>query len=199
MDMNTQKIGLLGGSFNPAHLGHVYISLEALQLLGLDEVWWLVSPQNPLKNPTEIAPFALRMQQATVIAAPHPVIKVLDFEETTNTRYTFDTISTLKQHYPQHNFIWLMGADNLLQLPKWHKWQEIMHLIPIAVMNREQLKPACLAGEVATSFATNMIQNPNKLATSRPPAWLFLDIPPHPASASAIRQTTLNKNTTGKI
>lgn len=126
------RIGLLGGSFNPAHGGHRRISLAALDRLGLDELWWLVSPQNPLKPAAGMAPLAARVASARA-AARHPRIRVLALPQD---RYTVDTVRVLRQRHPQHRFIWLMGADNLAQLDRWHDWRGLARTVPIAVFAR---------------------------------------------------------------
>lgn len=182
-----KKIGLLGGSFNPAHEGHVYISEKALELLGLDEIWWLVSPQNPLKETEGMASFEKRFATAQKIAAGNPKIHVSDFEKKSGTNYTFDTLTALNTMYKQHNFVWIMGADNLVQFPKWHKWREILGATPIAIFNREGFKDKALTGEVVTEFSAYKIENLAKLATSIPPAWAFMDIETPKISATQIR------------
>lgn len=128
-----KTVGLLGGSFNPAHDGHRHISLQALKLLGLDEVWWLVSPLNPLKQAKDMASYDRRVASAEKIAS-HPRIKVSRVEQEINTRYTIDTISKLQKMYPDISFVWLMGADNLLEFHHWYCWRSIMHAVPIAVL-----------------------------------------------------------------
>lgn len=188
-----KKIGLLGGSFNPAHSGHVYISEQALELLGLDEIWWLVSPQNPLKEKYEMAAFAERMQQAVQAASACKRIIVSDFEAHSNTVYTYDTICRIKALYPNNNFVWLMGADNLLQFPKWHRWRDIMQSIAIAVFNRDNSKIKALSGEVANEFAARKINYAIKLIHSVPPAWAFLDIRTHPLSSTKLRVEKLQQ------
>ena len=125
-----RAIGLLGGSFNPAHEGHRMISLIALKRLGLDEVWWLVSPQNPLKPVAGMAPFAERLASARAVAG-HRRIKVSDIETRLGTHFTRDTLKRLAQRRRQHDFVWLMGADNLVQFPKWEGWQEIFNTVPL--------------------------------------------------------------------
>lgn len=195
-----KKIGLLGGSFNPAHAGHVYISQQALALLDLDEIWWLVSPQNPLKEEAGMASFAERFDKAKEVAAGNDKILVSDFENNLapssasrggGKTYTFNTISALKSKYPDCNFVWLMGADNMLQFPKWHRWRDIMNLMPVAVFNRGKFKEKALLGEVAVEFATNRVQNLGKLSCSKLPAWAFLDIKTHPMSATKLREELL--------
>ena len=128
-------IGLLGGSFNPAHAGHRHISVEALRRLRLDAVWWLVSPQNPLKPDAGMAGQAVRINAARV-AARHPRIVVSGIEATLRTRFTVDTVAALVRRFPQHRFVWLMGADNLAQLHRWRDWRRLAHMVPIAVLAR---------------------------------------------------------------
>lgn len=131
----TRRIGLLGGSFNPAHVGHRHITLEAIRALALDEVWWLVSPGNPLKSADGMAPFAARLASARRMARRAP-IRASDIETRMRTRYTFDTLRTIRQRFPQHNFIWIMGADNLAQFDRWQRWRDIARTMPIAVVAR---------------------------------------------------------------
>ncbi|NIJ23338.1 nicotinate-nucleotide adenylyltransferase [Sphingomonas japonica] len=130
------RIGLLGGSFNPAHRGHRAISLAALSALGLDEVWWLVSPGNPLKQgAADMAPFAARMASAQAMAR-HAPIRPTAIERRLGTRYTVDTLRKLVALRPKHDFIWLMGADNLAQFDQWKGWRDIARTMPIAVIAR---------------------------------------------------------------
>lgn len=130
------KIGLLGGSFNPAHEGHLHISEIALKKLKLSQVWWLVSPQNPLKN--KVGKYPERLAQAKKIVGSNPRIVVSDIENKIGTVYTVDTLKRLKQKFPSYDFVWLMGADNLIQLPRWKRWQEIVKLVPIHVFDRAE-------------------------------------------------------------
>ncbi|AOH83692.1 nicotinate-nicotinamide nucleotide adenylyltransferase [Sphingomonas panacis] len=130
------RIGILGGSFNPAHQGHRAISLAALDALGLDEVWWLVSPGNPLKEASgDMAPLAVRLASARVVAR-HAPIRVSALEVRLGTRYTVDTIVKLVRLYPKKRFIWLMGSDNLAQFDQWRGWRRIAREVPIAVIAR---------------------------------------------------------------
>jgi nicotinate-nucleotide adenylyltransferase len=180
------RIGLLGGSFNPAHDGHRAISLAALRALGLDQVWWLVSPQNPLKPARGMASFAARLASARMTAR-HPRIRVSDLERRLGTRYTADTVRRLRA-FRDIRFVWLMGADNLLQLPRWQRWTEIVRTMPFAVLARSTARPA-LAGRAAKRFAAARLDPlvARRLADRRAPAWVFLGIRRHPASATAIR------------
>src|ERR1700712_3325200 len=116
------RIGLLGGSFNPAHSGHRAISLAAIAALGLDEVWWLVSPGNPLKPVAGMAPLAARLASARRVGRRAP-LRPHAIEQRLGTRYPVDTLATLVRRYPGRRFIWLMGADNLVQFPQWRDWR----------------------------------------------------------------------------
>jgi nicotinate-nucleotide adenylyltransferase len=131
----VSRIGLLGGSFNPAHLGHRRLSLNALRALGLDEVWWLVSPGNPLKPEDGMAPLAVRLASARHVAR-HAPIRPSAIEAELGTRYTADTLEKLVRLYPQHCFVWLMGGDNLAQFHRWRDWRKIARTVPIAVVAR---------------------------------------------------------------
>jgi nicotinate-nucleotide adenylyltransferase len=157
-------------------------------MLGLDQVWWLVSPQNPLKPAKGMASLAERLAAARRVAR-HPRIKVTDLERRLGTRYTIDTVRRLLRQPDGTRFVWLMGADNLLQLPRWQRWTEIMRLMPIAVLDRRTPGPA-LAGRAAQRFANARLQpfQARHLADRFPPAWVFLPIRRHPASATAIRE-----------
>ncbi|WP_194743640.1 nicotinate-nucleotide adenylyltransferase [Thermaurantiacus tibetensis] len=128
-------IGLFGGSFNPAHGGHRLVSLEVMRRFGLDEVWWLVSPQNPLKPVAGMAPLAARLASARAVAR-HPRIRVTDLEARLGTQLTADTIAALRALHPKARFLWIMGADNLLQFHRWHDWRGIARMVPIVVVAR---------------------------------------------------------------
>lgn len=128
------RIGLLGGSFDPAHAGHLYVSEIARKLLKLDYVWWLVSPGNPLKP--QPGALGTRVSSARLAARHAPFIRVTDIEQRLGSRYTIDTLKALKRRFPQAQFTWLMGSDNLEQFARWRRWQEITNIIPIAVVRR---------------------------------------------------------------
>lgn len=184
-----RKIGLLGGSFNPAHAGHLHITLEALKRLGLDEVWWLVSPANPLKDPASFAPYAERVAQAQAVAA-HPRIRVLDIEHKLGTRYTIDTVKALQRRNPCVAFVWLMGADNLAGFHRWRCWRDLAGRIPIAVFDRVPYQHGALAGRFATAFRAFRLPEASAkhLVASAPPAWVYLFIRPHAASSTDLRK-----------
>lgn len=183
--MTRRLVGLLGGSFNPAHEGHLHLSLEALKRLGLHEVWWLVSPQNPLKPARGMASLERRLERARQLAR-HPRIRVADLERRLGTRFTVDTLRALRRRFRGLGFVWLMGADNLSQIPGWKGWTEIFALAPIAVFDRPPYARRALAGKAAQRFRRFRVQ-PRALAPAGPPAWAFVRMKPHPASATAIR------------
>ena len=185
----ARKIGLLGGSFNPAHDGHRDISLAALSYLGLDEIWWLVAPQNPLKSSADMAPFAQRLAEARRVAA-HPKIRVTDLEMRFGTRYTADTLKRLQHQFRAYRFVWLMGADNLAGMAAWKDWQQIFHLVPIAIFDRPTYTYKALAALAARRFATFRAreQASRTLVTSQPPAWTFVHHRLNPISATEIRR-----------
>jgi nicotinate-nucleotide adenylyltransferase len=183
------RIGLLGGSFNPAHAGHRHISLEAMRALGLDAVWWLVSPGNPLKEGAkDMASFAVRQASAKAMARRAP-ITVSDFEQREGTRFTVDTVRRLKQRYPHHRFIWLLGSDTLPNFHKWRNWRELARELPIAVIRRPGYDSAALAAR-ALSWLRRFV-HPSGQARHwtewSAPAILFLRLPADPTSATAIR------------
>jgi nicotinate-nucleotide adenylyltransferase len=182
------RVGLLGGSFNPAHDGHRHVSLTALRRLRLDQVWWLVSPQNPLKPAAGMAPQGERIRRARQVAR-HPRIRVTGLEARLGTRYTADTLAALHRRFPGVRFVWLMGADNLRQMPRWRRWQAIFGATAIAVFDRRPYSFQALAGQAARRYAHRRIAERQAfcLADRMPPAWVFLHSRLHPASATAIR------------
>jgi len=187
-DGRRARIGLLGGSFNPAHDGHLHVSLLALARLRLDEIWWLVSPQNPLKSTADMAPLARRLADARRLAR-HPRIRVSDVETALGTSYTVDTLAALIRRWRHIHFVWLMGADNLAQMPRWRRWSSIFHIMPIAIFDRPTYSFPALAGPAARRFAARRIPagSLGRLAGRKPPAWVFCHTRLHPASASRIR------------
>jgi len=183
------RIGLLGGSFNPAHRAHRRISLAAMHALGLDEVWWLVSPGNPLKEGAkDMAPFEARFETAQK-AARRSRIRVSDFESREGTRYTVDTVRKLRRRYPSHRFIWLLGSDTLPNFHKWHDWRGLAREVPIAVIRRPGYDSAARAARAMgwlRGFVHPSGQAMNWTEWSAP-AIICLRLPPDPTSATAIR------------
>ena len=184
-----KRIGLLGGSFNPAHVGHLHISKLALKILNLDEIWWLVTPQNPLKSTLNMASYSDRLQYAK-ITAKHPRIIVSDFEKQSGLCYSADTIMRLTQRHNSHRFIWLMGADNLCQIHHWRDWQYIFNRLPIAVFARSGYNQRSFAGKAALKFAQNRVNLnlANVIVDYQAPAWVFLPIRRNKISATIIRE-----------
>ncbi len=182
-------VGLLGGSFNPAHAGHRHISEMALKYLKLDEIWWLVSPQNPLKPSAGMAPLKERLASATK-QAKHPRMRAIAIEQELGTRYTADTLRALQRRFPRTKFVWLMGADNLRQIPRWEAWSSIFHLMPIAVFARPAYDLKALAGKAAIRFKKSRrnLRHAGRLASRTPPVWVFFHSRLHPASGTSSRR-----------
>lgn len=182
------RIGLLGGSFNPAHGGHLNLSLAALKRLALDRIWWMVSPQNPLKSDDGMASFAERLASAEALAR-HPRIEATDIEVRLGTRFTADTLAALVHRFPADDFVWLMGADNLIQIPAWDRWSRIFHTVPVAVFARPSYSLGALAGSAARRFRRYRLPDTEagSLAGSEPPAWVFCRMRLDPTSATALR------------
>ena len=184
-----RRIGLLGGSFNPAHGGHRRISLFALHALGLDEVWWLVSPGNPLKPKEGMASLAARYRSATRMARLAP-IRVTAIERELGTRYTVDTLRALASRYPKREFMWLMGSDNLATFHKWKEWRDIARLMPIATIARPGYDAAAIAGPAMAWLRTYRVPPDRFRSWDRwsAPALIMLRFDPDPRSATAIRR-----------
>lgn len=182
------RTGLLGGSFNPAHGGHRRISLFARDALGLDEVWWLVSPGNPLKPRAGMAPLDARYRSALAQARRAPV-KVTAIEAQLGTRYTIDTLRALARRYPEREFVWLMGSDNVAQFHQWKDWRAIAKLMPIAVIARPGYESAVAAGPAAIWLRRYRIAADSfKRGDWSAPALVNLRFDPDPRSATAIRR-----------
>ena len=184
----ARRIGLLGGSFNPAHRGHRATSLAAMDALGLDEIWWLVSPGNPLKAKNGMAPYEARLRFARHMAR-RSRIKVSDFEAEVGTIYTVDTVAALLGHWPRHDFIWLMGEDTVAHFHQWKDWRRLAGMVPIAVLSRPGYDGAARAAR-AMGWLRRFVRSP---ATARNwtewsvPAITFLRLPPDPTSATGLR------------
>jgi len=180
-------IGLLGGSFDPPHQGHVHITKAAIRAFDLDRVWWLVSPGNPLKlrGPANLAE---RMQAARAIMR-HPRVTVTDIEAQIGTRYTAETLARLKQQYRTVRFVWLMGADNLAQFHRWQEWRALMAMVPVGVLARPGSQVSARLSRAARIFAGDQInaRDARLLARMAPPAWCFVNLPLNEQSSSAIR------------
>ncbi|MBL8643206.1 MAG: nicotinate-nucleotide adenylyltransferase [Rhodospirillaceae bacterium] len=186
-DRRRQRIGLLGGSFNPAHEGHLHISREAIKRLGLAQVWWLVSPQNPLKPARGMAPLNARLDGAKMMATDTRII-VGDIESGLHTTRTAAVVAALKRRFPRISFVWLMGADNLEQIPRWWHWTRIFHSVCVAVLDRSPYAYRALSGMAAQRFRRARAKPSRALLTRTAPAWSYLAIRRHAASGTAIRE-----------
>lgn len=183
-----QSVGLLGGSFDPAHTGHVHITRAALAMFGLDRIWWLVSPGNPLKARGP-APLSERIAAARALMA-HPSVEVTDIEARLGTRYTAETLAALRARHPELRFVWLMGADNLAQFHRWQRWREIMETVPVGVLARPGQRISARMSKAARVYRAARL--PGAAARTLPwreaPAWCFVNLPMSGASSTAIRE-----------
>ena len=181
-------IGLFGGSFDPPHAAHRAVSLLAMKRLGLDRVWWLVTPGNPLKETTGLPPLDARMAAARALAR-HPRVNVTGFEAGIGTRYSYDTIAWLVRRCPGVRFVWIMGADNLGNFHRWQRWRAIARLVPIAVVDRGGHR-APFAAPAALALARWRLPEAQagRLARTAPPAWVFLHGLKSPLSSTALRR-----------
>ena len=182
------RTGLLGGSFNPAHKGHRRISVQAMRALGLDELWWLVSPGNPLKPAKGMAPLSARFASAKRAARGLP-IRVTAIERELGTRYTVDTLRALRRRFPERQFVWLMGADNLAQFHRWRDWRRIAATVPIAVIARPGYHGTARAAP-AMSWLRRFVRPASQAqgwTKWRCPALVLLSLPLDPTSATGLR------------
>jgi len=170
-----QRVGIMGGTFNPPHEGHAIVAEAAVKRLGLDQLWFVVTPGNPLKSNGGLPPLAERMQAAKKFARG-PRMKVTGFEADLGTPYTAATLAYLKRRYPGVHFVWVMGADNLRQFSRWQRWADIAALAPIAAIDRPGSSLASLNAKAAQRFSRNRLKEEDaaQLALRRPPAFVFL-------------------------
>jgi nicotinate-nucleotide adenylyltransferase len=178
-------IGLLGGSFDPAHAGHVQLTREAIKRMRLDRVWWLVSPGNPLKA-RQPAPMPARLAQARAVMQD-PRVVITGLEADLGTRATADTIDALRAIYPGVHFVWLMGADNLVQFHRWERWRDILRAVPVGILARPGSGVAARLSVAARAFRVDRIAQGEGIGSRRPPAWCFVNMPLNDLSSSAIR------------
>jgi len=181
-------VGLLGGSFNPAHAGHLHVARLALARLRLHQVWLMVSPGNPLKPVHGMAPLGARLASARAIADGRRVVAT-DIEAKLGTRYTVDTLRVLRRRFARVDFVWLMGADNLVQLPQWRRWRDIVADVVLAVLPRATYNQRALASRAAHRLSTRRlpVHAAAALAGLAAPRWVFLPVRQNASSATAIR------------
>lgn len=183
------QVGLFGGSFNPPHAGHALVAEIALRRLSLDQLWWIVTPGNPLKSTRELAPLGERVLLSEQVAED-PRIKVTAFEAAYKTRYTADTLALIKVRNPGVDFVWIMGADNLRDFHRWQRWRQIVMTFPIAVIDRPGATLAFLSSAMAKTFDYARIDEADAptLAERKAPAWTFIHGPRSLMSSTAIRR-----------
>jgi nicotinate-nucleotide adenylyltransferase len=188
------QIGLFGGSFNPPHAGHALVAEIALRRLALDQLWWMVTPGNPLKSNRELAPLSKRLDLSEGIAKD-PRIKVTAFEASYNVRFTADTLALIKARNPGVEFVWIMGADNLRDFHRWQSWRQIAMTFPIAVIDRPGATLAFLSSMLAKTFDYARIDEIDapRLARMKAPAWTFIHGPRSSLSSTAIRQQAVGQ------
>ena len=179
-----QRIGLFGGSFDPAHEGHAHVARTALRRLRLDRVWWLVTPQNPLK--AESAPLGARIASAKRMARGSNMV-VTAFEAAHGYHYTYQTVRALQRRFPAAHFVLIIGADSVQSLRHWRRWRELMRAAPLAVVSRPGAGARALHAKPAQTFANARRAADASLATAKPPAWTFLNARFHSESSSAMR------------
>lgn len=186
-----QTIGLLPGSFNPAHAGHLALAQHGLRLFGLHEVWFMVSPGNPLKSSAEMASLKRRIDSVAGLIAPHPKLRLSTLESRIASRYTVDLISFLRKKYPRTRFILLMGADNWRQFRQWRQWRRIAAMVSIAIFARPRYDYTQMGGLAAHRYRQRRLTGGDvrHLAATEPPAWAFLPIPLLSISATELRRT----------
>ena len=181
-------IGLFGGSFNPPHAGHALVAEIALRRLGLDQLWWMVTPGNPLKNRADLAPLATRIKACEALVSD-PRIKITAFEQSFGVTYTANTLRLIKAKNPLARFIWIMGADNLRSFHRWQNWRTIAETFPIAVIDRPGATLAYLSSTMAQAYSHARVDEDDAgiLWTKTAPAWMFIHGPRSTLSSTALR------------
>ena len=192
------KIGLVGGSFNPAHDGHIHVTLEARKKLGLDQIWWLVSPQNPLKSTLDMAPLTKRLANARKVATPYPFLRVMAPEARLQKNYTYNTLKFLSKTAPLARFVWIMGADNMDQFNNWYRYRDVIRLLPIAVIDRPSYSLRAIAvGRCLLQRRNEVSKMRHAIATRsvKLPGWCFITGQHNTTSATTIRKQVYSGNT----
>ena len=189
----AMTIGLLGGSFNPPHLGHVHISLVALKRLRLDRLWWLVSPGNPLKSHAGLRPLKERLSRSHALAR-HPRIDITAFEAGLPTPYSSEALAALRRRYPRTQFVWVIGADILVNFHLWRNWEQIFSTVPIAVIDRPGYRFRAMASKAAQKYSHFRIEETDAsgIGMLKPPVWTIITAPHSPLSSTEIRENWRN-------
>lgn len=185
------RIGLFGGSFNPPHEGHLLVAETALRTLALDRVWWMVTPGNPLKDHSKLAPLAERIARSRELIEDRRIV-VTAFEAGHRVRYTADTVRVVLERNREARFVWLMGADNLAGFHRWQEWQSIVEALPIAVVDRPGSTLSYLSSKLAITYSRARVDEDDAatLPGRTPPAWTFLHGPRSSLSSTALRAST---------
>ncbi|GHB24765.1 putative nicotinate-nucleotide adenylyltransferase [Pseudovibrio japonicus] len=183
------RIGLFGGSFNPPHTGHLLVAKTALRRLNLHQIWWLVTPGNPLKSLSNLAPLEERVA-ATKALAHHPQMKVTAFEKVLGTSYTASTLQQLRLRRPHLNFVWVMGADNLSNFHHWQNWQSIIEGVPVAIVDRPKATLSSLSAQVCQRYAFAQLKekSADQLPERKAPCWTILRGPLDETSSTSLRK-----------
>lgn len=185
-----KSVALLGGSFNPAHIGHKHIAELALEKLGCDFVWWMVSPGNPLKSNDGMAEFSRRYDSALEMVDRHPNMLVTDIETQMGTRYTYDGLSKLLPLFPKTKFVWIMGEDNLQTIDQWHRWEDIFSMLPVAIFHRplnENTEDIPVLKQLNNTRLPS--KEAGKLLDQSTPKWVLMETDPCDESSTRIRQS----------
>lgn len=190
-----RRVGVMGGSFNPPHAGHVLAAKEALLRLGLDELWWVVTPGNPLKQNNRLPSLADRISAIEQLTNSHPRMRVTGFEAALRSPFTAVTLRFLKRRYPGVKFVWVMGADNLATFDRWQNWRGIAATMPMAVVNRPGYRLKALSSPAAKALAKARLpqSHASRLAMRDPPAWVFLTNRLAHHSSTTLRQSLEDK------
>jgi nicotinate-nucleotide adenylyltransferase len=183
------RVGLFGGSFNPPHSGHRLVALTVLKRLGLDQVWWLVTPGNPLKSHSNLAPLERRLHLSSELA-DHPRMKVTAFEQVLGTPYTARTLSALQAMRPAVRFVWVMGADNLAGFHRWQDWRSIVRTVPVAIVDRPGASLSVLSSPMAKAYEKHRLPEEDAalLPDMKAPVWTFLHTPLDRTSSTELRR-----------
>ena len=195
MKKKTNSIGILGGTFDPAHFGHVEISKHAYKSIGLDQIWWIITSRNPMKGQS-LDSYEERVQKAEFITKDIPYIKIYNKDLHLKTDYTSELIGKIKRKYNRTNFVWIMGADNLVNFHKWHKFDDIINQISIATIDRTKYRNDALKSPTALKYSNGFVNNSDAkmLPYLESPAWTYLDIRTLDISSTQIREGSIIVN-----